>query len=117
MALKGGMNNEVCQIIQGLRLVHKSITLGELIELESPSAEFEAHVASDVGKDFWIYSINDNGRRFLLDGDAIVVRASKFLPDVAETIAQQGLFETILSAKRYDANTGLHATVEIRGAQ
>ena len=105
--------DEVSRIIQGLRLTYKSITLGELVELESPSAEFEAHVAADVGKDYWIYTVN--GR--LLDGEAIVVRASKFFPDVAENLAQEGLRDTIKAAKRYNANTGLQATVEVRGLQ
>ena len=107
------MNSEVCKIIQGLRLVYKSISLDELCELEEPRAEFEAHVAADVGKDFWIYSVNGK----LLDGEAIVVRASKFFPDVAENLAQEGLQDTIKAAKRYNANTGLQATVEVRGVQ
>ena len=109
--------DEVSRIIQGLRLTYKSITLGELVELESPSAEFEAHVAADVGKDFWIYSINADGRRFLLDGEAMVVRASKFMPDIAEMLAQEGLRDTIKAAEKFDANTGLQATVEVRGLE
>lgn len=105
--------DEVCKIIQGLRLVYKSITLEELVDMESPSAQFEAHVAAEVGKDYWIYSVNHR----LLDGEAIVVRASKFMPDVAEMLAQEGLQDTIKAAKKFDANTGLQATVEVRGVE
>lgn len=105
--------DELCRVIQGLRLTRKSITTDELIAFEEPRAEFEAHVAADVGKDYWIYTVN--GR--LLDGEAIVVRASKFFPDVAENLAQEGLRDTIKAAKRYNANTGLQATVEVRGLQ
>lgn len=110
---KWGMNSEVCKIIQGLRLVYKSISLDELCELEEPRAEFEAHVSSDVGQDFWIYSVNQR----LLDGDAIVVRAPKFMPDMAEMRAQEGLLATIKLAKKFDANTGLQVTAEVRGVQ
>ena len=105
--------DELCRVIQGLRLIRKSITVDELVALEEPRAEFEAHVAADVGKDYWIYTVN--GR--LLDGEAIVVRASKFFPDVAENLAQEGLRDTIKAAKRYNANTGLQSTVEVRGLQ
>ena len=105
--------DELCRVIQGLRLIRKSITVDELVDFEEPRAEFEAHVAADVGKDYWIYTVN--GR--LLDGDAIVVRASKFFPDVAENLAQEGLRDTIKAAKRYNANTGLQSTVEVRGLQ
>ena len=104
---------EVSRIIQGLRLVYKSITLDELCAMEDPRAEFEAHVAADVGKDFWIYSVNGK----LLEGEAIVVRAPKFFPDVAENLAQEGLQDTIKAAKHFNINTGLQATVEVRGIQ
>lgn len=105
--------DEVARIVTGLRLTRPSITLEQLLALTDPSASFEAHVAADVGKDFWIYTINGQ----LLDGEAIVVRASKFFPEVAEDIAQNGLADTIKAAKSFDANTGLQATVEMKGLQ
>ena len=116
------MNSEVCKIIQGLRLVYKSISLDELCELEEPRAEFEEHVAADVGPDFWIFLISSHGEKFLLDGDAMVLRASKFiatfkLSPVVEQQAQEFLQETIKLAKKFDANTGLQVTAEVRGVQ
>ena len=105
--------DEVSRIVTGLRMTRPSITLEQLLALEEPSAQFEAHVAADVGKDFWIYTVNGQ----LCDGEAIVVRASKFLPEVAETLAQEGLRDTIKAAKTYNANTGLQATVEVKGLQ
>lgn len=105
--------DEVSRIVTGLRMTRPSITFEQLLALEEPSAQFEEHVAADVGKDFWIYTVNGQ----LVDGDAIVVRASKFFPEVAEDLAQGGLIATINAAKSYNANTGLQATVEVKGLQ
>jgi len=103
--------DEVAQIIQGLRITRPSINFEQLLALADPSAQFEAHCAADVGKDFWIYTVNGS----LLEGEAIVVRASKFFPEVAEDLAQNGLADTIKAARNFDANTGLQATVEVKG--
>lgn len=102
---------EVARIVQGLRLTRPSITLEQLLALESPLAEFEAHVPAETGRDFWIYTIDGK----TLDGEAMVVRAS--LPNQAESMAQEGLRDTIKAAKNYDANTGIQAEVEVRPLQ
>ena len=105
--------NEIVQIVNGLRAERPSISLEQLLALESSSAEFEAHVSADTGQDFWIYTIDGK----LLDGEAMIVRAPKFMADIAESRAQGGLQETIRAAKAYDQNTGLQATVEVRGVE
>lgn len=102
---------EVARIIQGLRLTRPSIDTEQLLALTEPSAEFEAHVPAETGKAFWLYSVNGKS----LDGDFIVVRAT--LPQQAETMAQEGLRDTIKAARLYDANTGLQAQVEVRPLQ
>jgi len=38
-------------------------------------------------------------------------------PGGAETMAQEGLRDTIKAARSYDANTGLQSTVEVRTVQ
>lgn len=105
--------NEIVRIVNGLRAERPSINLEQLLALESPAAEFEAHVSADAGQDFWIYTIDGK----LLDGEAMVVRAPKFMADIAETRAQGGLRATIEAAKAFDVNTGLQATVEVRGME
>lgn len=105
--------DELTRIVRGLQANRPSINLEQLLALESPQAEFEAHVAADVGQDFWVYTIDGK----LLDGEAMVVRAPKFMPDIAESRAQGGLLETIAAAKRFDVNTGLQSTVEFRGLE
>ena len=105
--------DEVAQIVQGLRVSRPSINFEQLLALVEPSAQFEAHCAADVGKDFWIYTVNGS----LLEGEAIVVRASKFFPEVAEDQAQNGLADTISELRKFDANTGLHAQVEVKGLE
>jgi hypothetical protein len=102
---------EVARIVQGLRLTRPSITLEQLLALESPSAEFEAHVPAERGRAWWIYTIDGK----TLDGEAMVVRAS--LPGQAESLAQEGLRDTIRAARKFDANTGLTAEVEVRALQ
>lgn len=101
------------RIVSGLRATRPSINLEQLLALTDPSAEFEAHVAADVGQDYWVYTVDGK----LLDGEAMVIRAPKFMPDIAETRAQGGLLATIEAAKQFDANTGLQATVEVRGME
>lgn len=103
--------DEVSRIVTGLRLTCPSITLEQLLALDSPSASFEAHVPAENGKDFWIYTVNGQ----TLDGEVIVVRAN--YPGGAETMAQEGLRDTINAARSYDANTGLQSTVEVRTVQ
>lgn len=103
--------DEIARIIQGLRITRPSISIDELLALDSPSASFEAHVPAETGQDFWIYTVNGN----LIDGDAMVVRAS--LPVAAENLAQGGLMDTIKAAWNYNANTGLQAQVEVRAIQ
>lgn len=102
---------ELARVIEGLRASRPSITLEQLLALYNPSAEFEAHVPAETGRDYWVYTINGK----LLDGEAMVVRAS--LPNQAESLAQEGLSDTIEAAKRFDVNTGLQTTVEVRGVE
>lgn len=102
---------EVARIVQGLRLTRPTISLEQLLALESPLAEFEAHVPAETGRDWWIYTIDGK----MLDGEAMVIRAS--LPNQAESLAQEGLRDTIRAAKNYNANTGLQAEVEVRALQ
>jgi hypothetical protein len=105
--------NELSRVLNGLAADRQNLTVAELLAMESPSAEFEAHVPSDIGGDFWIYSVN--GKAF--NGDFIVVRAPKFMPQIAEDRAQEGLRETIKLCKALDTSTGLQATVEVRGVE
>jgi hypothetical protein len=101
--------NELIRVCDGLRANRPSIDLAQLLALEEPSAEFEAHIPAETGRDFWVYTIDGK----TLDGEVIVVRAS--LPGQAETLAQHGLSDTIAAARDFDANTGLQATVEMQG--
>jgi hypothetical protein len=103
--------NELLRVCQGLSATRPQINLEQLLALESPSATFEAHIPAEQGKDFWIYTIDGK----TLEGEAIVVRAS--LPMQAEAMAQSGLAETIESARKFDMNTGLQSTVEVRGVE
>jgi hypothetical protein len=103
--------DEVAKIVTGLRIKLPSISLEELLALENPTVRREAHVSAEVGKDYWIYSVGGS----LVEGEAIVTRASKFFPHIAETFAQEGLMDTIKSLKKFNANTGLQATVEVKG--
>lgn len=105
------MNAQVAQICTGLRLTRPSIDAEQLLALESPSAEFEAHVPAESGPDFWIYTIDGK----LFDGEAMVVRARSVIH--AETLAQEGLRDTLSALRHYDANTGLSADVEMRPVQ
>lgn len=66
---------------------------------------------SEVGKDFWIYSVSGQ----TLDGECIVVRSN--YPGGAETMAQEGLRDTIAAARSFNANTGLQAEVQVRPVQ
>lgn len=99
------------RVCQGLSATRPQINLEQLLALESPFATFEVHIAAEQGRDYWVYTIND----CTLEGEVIVVRAS--LPNQAEMMAQEGLSDTIAAAKRYDANTGLQAEVEVRGVE
>lgn len=99
------------RVCQGLSATRPQINLEQLLALESPFATFEAHIAAEQGRDYWVYTVNGQ----TLEGQAIVVRAS--LPNQAEIMAQEGLSDTIAAAKRYDANTGLQAEVEVRGVE
>lgn len=103
--------NELVRVVQGLKNSRPSIDLEQLMALESPSAEFEAHIAAEQGRDFWVYTVDGN----LLDGEVMVVRAS--LPLQAESLAQEGLHDTISALRKFDANTGLQSTVEVRGVE
>jgi hypothetical protein len=103
--------DQLSQIVTGLRLTRPSIDIAQLLALESPRAEFEAHIPAETGADFWIYTVDGK----MLDGEAIVVRAR--LPIQAETMAQEGLRDTIASLRKFDANTGLQAEVEMRPLQ
>ena len=99
---------DVARICTGLRLTRPSLDHEQLLALVNPSAEFEAHVPAEQGDDFWIYTINGN----TFDGECMVVRAK--LPIAAETMAQEGLRTTLDALRHYDANTGLHADVEVK---
>lgn len=101
--------NELIRVHAALKASRPSIDLAQLLALVDPSAEFEAHIPAETGRDFWVYTVNGK----MLEGEAIVVRAS--LPGQAESLAQQGLADTIAAARKFDANTGLHADVEVRG--
>jgi hypothetical protein len=101
--------NELIRVCDALRATRPSLGIEQLLALEGPSAEFEQHIPAETGRDFWVYSIDGK----TLDGDVIVVRAA--LPVQAETLAQQGLADTIRAARDFDANTGLQAEVEVRG--
>ena len=103
--------NELMRVIEGLRVTRPSISLEQLLALDSPTAEFEAHIPAESGRDFWVYTVNGK----LVDYEAMVVRAS--LPNQAELMAQEGLSDTIAAARRFDVNTGLQATVEVRGVE
>ena len=103
--------DELSRIVTGLRLKLPTIDHEQLLSLVEPSASFEAHIPSETGKDFWVYSVNGK----TLDGELIVVRAS--FPQFAEQLAQEGLFDTIAAARSFNANTGLQADVEMRPLQ
>lgn len=96
------------QIHAGLRATLPSIDYDGLLALEQPSAEFEAHHPAETGKDYWFYSVS--GR--LVNGEVIVVRAK--LPIEAETLAQEGLRETLAALRRMRDETGVESTVEVR---
>lgn len=99
------------RVVSGLRLSRPSIDFEQLLALVDPSAEFEAHIPAEQGRDYWVYTINGN----MLDGECMVVRAS--LPNQAEMMAQEGLADTIQAARKFDVNTGLQSTVEVRGVE
>jgi hypothetical protein len=103
--------NDLARIINGLSLSRPSIDFADLLALDAPVATFEVHIPADTGRDYWVYSVNGS----LLDGEAIVVRAS--LPIQADTLAQEGLRDTIKSLRHFDANTGIQADVEVRPLQ
>jgi len=105
--------NELQSVLLALQSTLPLLTPDEFLTLEEPHAEFEAHVPAEVGEDFWIYSVN--GKTF--NGELMVIRAPKFMVGLAETRAQEGLAETIAAYKRYQDNTGLQATVEVRGLE
>lgn len=100
----------ISQIHAGLRATLPSIDYNDLLAMEDPSAEFEAHCAAETGKDYWFYSVCGK----LVNGDVILVRAST--PLTAETLAQEGLRDTLAALRRHRDNTGLEATVEMRPA-
>ncbi len=102
--------DNIAQICTGLRITRPSLSAEQLLALDSPSAEFEAHIPADSGPDFWIYTINGN----TYDGECMVVRAA--LPIKAETMAQEGLRDTIRALRRFEHNTGLQAQVEVKPA-
>jgi len=109
---EGGMD-DVARILDGLRVTRPSLTVEQLLALDAPRAEFEAHVPMNGGLDVWIYTVNGS----TLDGDAMVVRAA--LVQQAERLAQEGLRHTIQYWRDYadtdgdDASAGLQATVEV----
>lgn len=100
--------DQISQICLGLKASRPSLDAPQLLALENPSAEFEAHIPAETGPDFWVYTINGS----TYDGECMVVRAK--LPNAAETLAQEGLRDTIKALKHYDENTGIHAEVEVR---
>lgn len=102
--------DEVSRVCKGLKSSRTDIKFPELATMEAPHAEFEAHVVMERGLDAWIYTVNGH----TVDGELIVVFANS--PITAETIAQEGLADTIKGLRHYDANTGLQATVERRPA-
>ena len=102
--------DDIARICTGLRLTRPSLNAEQLLALINPSAEFEAHVPAETGADFWIYTINGN----TYDGESIVIRAK--LPNHAETLAQEGLRDTLKALRHYQDNTGLQAEVEVKPA-
>jgi len=103
--------DELMRVCKGLSATRPTIDLEQLLALESPSATFESHIPAETGRDFWVYTVDGK----TLEGELIVVRAS--LPGQAESLAQEGLRDTLAAAKRFDANTGLQSTVEVRGLE
>lgn len=103
--------DELLRVCQGLSATRPQINLEQLLALESPSATFEAHIPAEQGRDFWIYTVDGK----TLEGEAMVIRAS--LPNQAEALAQEGLSDTITAARKFNANTGLQAEVEVRGVE
>lgn len=101
---------EVARICTGLRLTRPSIDFEQLLALQEPKAEFEAHVPAETGKDAWIYTVDGK----VVNGEAMVVRAKS--PIMAETLAQEGLRDTIKVLRYHQKNTGLIAEVEMRPA-
>ena len=100
---------EIRLICLGLKATLPSIDMPGLLTIDDPRAVFEAHAAAETGPDFWIYSVNGK----TLDGELMVVRAA--LPIQAETMAQEGLRDTIAALKKMRDETGVQATVEMRG--
>lgn len=96
-------------ICMGLKATLPSIDQAGLLTIEEPRAVFEAHAVAESGPDYWVYSVNGK----TLDGELMVVRAS--LPIQAETLAQEGLRDTIAALVRLRDETGIQATVEMRG--
>lgn len=103
--------DELQRICQGLSATRPQIDLEQLLAMVSPSATFEAHIPAETGRDFWVYTVDGK----TLEGETIVVRAS--LPLQAESMAQEGLHDTIQAAKKFNMNTGLQAEVEVRGVE
>lgn len=103
--------DEIARICEGIKITRPSIDFEQLLALESPSAEFEAHVPAEVGKDAWIYTVGGK----TVNGEVMVVRART--PLEAETMAQEGLRDTIAALHRFNANTGIQAEVEVRPVQ
>ena len=103
--------DDLLRVCQGLSATRPQINLEQLLALDSPSATFEAHLPAETGRDYWIYTVDGK----TLEGEAIVVRAS--LPNQAECMAQEGLQDTIAAARKFDLNTGLQGTVEMRGME
>ena len=103
--------SELQSILHGLSITCPSLTFEQLLALDNPSARFEAHVPAESGPDIWIYTVDGH----VIEGDAMVIRAR--LPIEAETRAQEGLRDTIAEFRKFDVNTGLQSTVEVRGAE
>lgn len=101
--------DEINLICLGLKATLPSIDLAGLLTLDDPRAVFEEHATAETGPDYWVYSVNGK----TLDGELMVVRAT--LPIQAETLAQEGLRDTIAALTRLRDETGVQSTVEMRG--
>ena len=100
--------NEISRVCQGLSVSRPSLDPQQLLALIDPSPEFEAHIPAETGKDAWIYTVNGK----TLEGECLVVRAT--WPWQAETLAQEGLADTIAALRKLDQATGLSVSAEAK---
>jgi len=101
--------DDISRIHQGLRATLPSVDYNGLLAMEDPSPTFEAHAPAETGPDCWLYSVNGH----LVNGEAMLVRGR--LPLEAEMLAQEGLRDTLIALRKMRDETGVQASVEVRG--